>query len=80
MVAVHPRILERRGKKQFAVLPYDEFSRPIAELEDYRDLRLLRAAKSAEGHAPGISLTELKPWLGFSTRTKSCARRPRRSS
>ena len=78
MVAVHPQILERRGKKQFAVLPYDEFSRLIEELEDYEDLRLLREAKSAEGNTPGISLAALKTRLGLPMRPRSCTCRSRR--
>lgn len=38
------QIIEKDGKKAFAVLPYEEFLRLQEELEDYEDLRCLREA------------------------------------
>lgn len=48
MLTLHPNILEKDGKKAFAVLPYDEFQNLQEELADYEDLKDLRAAKSKE--------------------------------
>ena len=45
MIALHPNILEKDGKKAFAVLPYEEFQNLQEELNKYEDLRDLRAAK-----------------------------------
>ena len=42
MIEVHPNILERDGKKEFAVLPYEEFESLMEALSDYEDLRDLR--------------------------------------
>ena len=48
MITLHPNILERDGKKAFAVLPYEEFENIQEELNKYEDLRELRAAKAKE--------------------------------
>ncbi|MGH8613559.1 MAG: hypothetical protein ACREYF_16470 [Gammaproteobacteria bacterium] len=37
MIELHPQVIEKDGKKEFAVLPYDEFVRVQEELEDYED-------------------------------------------
>jgi len=60
MVAIHPNILEKNGKKEFAILPYDEFIKIKKELEDYEDLKLLREAKRKEANAPTLSLDKAK--------------------
>ena len=52
MITLHPNILERDGRKAFAVLPYEEFEKVREELDDYEDLKDLRAAKAEEGSAP----------------------------
>jgi PHD/YefM family antitoxin component YafN of YafNO toxin-antitoxin module len=64
MIELHPQIIEKDGKKEFAVLPYDEFVRVQEELEDYEDLRQLREAKEQDKDAPAITLAELKKELG----------------
>ena len=40
------QIIEKEGKKQFAVIPYKDFVRMQQELEDYHDLLALRRAKA----------------------------------
>ena len=62
-MTLHPKILEKDGKKEFAVLPYDEFERIAEELADYEDLKDLRAAKSKEGDAPGTPLSDVRAEL-----------------
>lgn len=54
------QIIKKNGKKEYAVLPYEEFLKLQEELEDYEDLRCLREAKEAEKGAPTIGMTELK--------------------
>ena len=66
MVTLHPNILEKEGKKEFAVLPYDEFLALQEELQDYYDLKELRAAKKAESDAPTLSFDDAKKSLGLS--------------
>ncbi len=60
MVSLRAQIIKKNGKKEYAVLPYEEFLRVQEELEDYEDLRCLREAKETERSAPTIRLTELK--------------------
>jgi PHD/YefM family antitoxin component YafN of YafNO toxin-antitoxin module len=64
MIELHPQIIEKDGKKEFAVLPYDEFVKVQEELEDYEDLRQLREAKEQDKEAPAITLAELKKEMG----------------
>ncbi|MBI3987802.1 MAG: type II toxin-antitoxin system Phd/YefM family antitoxin [Lentisphaerae bacterium] len=63
MVTLHPNILERDGKKAFAVLPYEEFVRIAEELDDFEDLKDLRAAKAKEANAPAASLASVRRQL-----------------
>lgn len=65
MVTLHPNILERDGKKAFVILPYEEFLMIEEELEDYENLKELRAAKIEEGDAPAIPLSEARKELGL---------------
>lgn len=65
MLELHPNILEQEGKKQFVVLPYDEFISIQEVLADYEDLRDLRKAKEEEKDAPTISLEKAKNDLGL---------------
>jgi PHD/YefM family antitoxin component YafN of YafNO toxin-antitoxin module len=63
MINIHPNILEKNGKKQFAILPYSEFIKIQNELEDYEDLKLLRQAKRKEADSPTLSMDEAKARL-----------------
>lgn len=65
MLTLHPRILEKNGRKEFAVLPYEEFERITMALADYEDLKDLRAAKHDEKDAPGIPLAQVRQELGI---------------
>jgi PHD/YefM family antitoxin component YafN of YafNO toxin-antitoxin module len=40
------QIIEKHGKKEFAVIPYKDFIRMQEKIEDYNDLRELRKAKN----------------------------------
>jgi len=50
MITLHPNILKKDGKKAFAVLPYEEFVKIEEELNDFEDLKALRAAKASEAN------------------------------
>ena len=63
MVTIHPNVLERDGKKAFVVLPYEEFVMIEEELQEYEDLKELRAARVAEADEPSVSLREVKKEL-----------------
>jgi hypothetical protein len=63
MLTLHPDILVKNGKKQFAVLPYEEFVALQERLADAEDLLELRKAKRAEGKKRSISLPQAKRQL-----------------
>jgi PHD/YefM family antitoxin component YafN of YafNO toxin-antitoxin module len=62
-MTLHPQIIEKEGKKEFVVLPYEEFLQLQEQLEDYEDLRDLRCAKDEERDAPTTPLSEVKKTL-----------------
>ncbi|MFN2455538.1 MAG: type II toxin-antitoxin system Phd/YefM family antitoxin [Pyrinomonadaceae bacterium] len=57
---LHPEILTKNGKKEFAVLPYEEFVALQEWLADIEDLTDLRAAKDTEHSAPTVSVADLE--------------------
>ena len=65
MLKVHPNILEHDGKRQFVVLPYEEFVSIQEELADYEDLKELRKARKAEKDAPTMTLQEARAEFGL---------------
>lgn len=65
MLILHPEILVKDGKKQFAVLPYEEFMSLKVRLEDMEDLLQLRKAKKAEGRQRSVPLGRVKRELGL---------------
>lgn len=65
MVTLHPEILRKNGKKQFAVLPYEEFVALQEWLADVEDLLELRKAKRAERKKPVIPLSVAKRKLSI---------------
>lgn len=65
MLKLHPEILMKDGKKQFAVLPYEEFVALQQQLADAEDLLELRKAKRVEGNKRALPLAEAKRKLGL---------------
>jgi len=65
MISISPQILEKNGKKEFAILPYEDFLKLQEELACYDDLRILREAKKEEQNAPSVSLEEAKSILNI---------------
>jgi hypothetical protein len=60
MGASNIQIIKKNGKKEYVVMPYEEFLKVQEELDDYQNLRCLREAKEVEQDAPTVSLEELK--------------------
>lgn len=60
MTTLKAQIIKKDGKKEYAVVPYEEFLKVKEELQDYDDLRCLREAKETEKDAPTIGIDELK--------------------
>jgi len=64
-MVLRPQILEKDGEKQFVVLPYEQFIEVQEALDDFEDLKALRAAKDAEQDEPTVPLAEVKRDLGL---------------
>ena len=62
---ITPQIIEKKGKKEFVILPYEDFLKIQEELDNYEDLRILREAKRNEGDASAASLKEMKKKLNI---------------
>lgn len=60
---LHPEILTKNGRKEFAVLTYEEFMALQEWIADMEDLLELRAAKDTEHDAPTLSLAEIESQL-----------------
>ncbi len=58
-MSIHPQIIEKDGRKEFVVLPYEEFLALQDALEDYADLRMLRSEKAEAGHLPTKTLDQV---------------------
>ncbi len=63
MITLHPNILEKDGKKEFAVIPIEEFIQIQNLLQDFEDLKELRSAKEKEKDVSGYSVKEAKEKL-----------------
>ncbi|MBI5142617.1 MAG: type II toxin-antitoxin system Phd/YefM family antitoxin [Nitrospirae bacterium] len=59
------QVIEKQGKKEFAVIPYKDFLRMRQELDDYHDLLALRKAKSDPRNQQGRSFQEAASELGL---------------
>ncbi len=55
-MSIHPQVIEKDGRKEFVVLPYEEFLQMQAEIEDYEDLKTLRDEKASAHSEPTRSL------------------------
>ncbi|HZG53433.1 MAG TPA: hypothetical protein VEZ40_14980 [Pyrinomonadaceae bacterium] len=64
-ITLHPEILSKNGKKEFVVLPYEEFLALQELLDDVEDLLELRAAKREAEGGQTVSLADAKKELGL---------------
>jgi hypothetical protein len=77
MINLNAQIIKKNGKKEYAVLPYEDYLKIQEELENYDDLRCLRKAKKLEKDAPTIGLEELKRVAGIKAkRSASLIKKP----
>jgi len=58
-MTLHPQIIERKGKKEFVVLPYEEFLSIQEALEDFEDLKELRKEKTKAKNKPTTPLNDV---------------------
>lgn len=65
MIPLHPQFVTKNGKKEFAVIPYEEFAALQEFIADMEDLMNLRAAKKEDGDRPSVPLAEVKKMLGL---------------
>jgi PHD/YefM family antitoxin component YafN of YafNO toxin-antitoxin module len=56
---LNPQIIEKRGRKEFVVLPYEEYQAIEELMEDYMDLIDLREAKAEGQGQPSVPLDEV---------------------
>ena len=63
MIELHPKILEKDGKREFAVISYEELVRIQEDLDDYESLKALREAKIKEADAKTVSFGKAKKIL-----------------
>ena len=64
-IELHPEILEKNGRKEFVVLPYEEYIALREWMDDAEDLLALREAKREEGAAPARPFEEVARELGL---------------
>ncbi len=62
---LHPQIIEKEGRMEFVVLPYEEYLQIQEALEDFEDLRELRKEREESMDTPARSLREIGNELGF---------------
>jgi hypothetical protein len=65
-MTLNAKILSKDGKKQFAILPYEQFVALQKRLAQMEELLELRKAKLIEGKKRSIPLAEAKRRLGLS--------------
>lgn len=59
------QIIEKAGKKEFAVIPYRQFVKMQKALEDYHALKALRRAKRDSQSKPGQRFAKVARELGL---------------
>lgn len=63
---LHPQIIEKDGRKEFVVLPFEEYRALTELLQDYEDLRDLRDAKKESKGQEAVPLDRVISDLGLS--------------
>jgi len=65
MIKLNPQFLIRDGKREYVVLPYEEFEEIQARLEDAEDLLALELARREDAGKPTVSLEDMQRRLGM---------------
>ncbi|MGE9296803.1 MAG: type II toxin-antitoxin system Phd/YefM family antitoxin [Puniceicoccales bacterium] len=63
-MSIHPQIIEKEGRKEFVVLPYEEFVAMQEAREDLEDLKELRSAKAESADEGSVSWDDVRKTLG----------------
>ncbi len=53
---LHPQVIEKEGRNEFVVLPFEEYKALTELIHDYEDLRDLREAKEEDAGEKSIPL------------------------
>ena len=64
MITLHAEILRKGKKKEFAIVPYDEYEKLMEYIEDLEDLTELRKLKKISAREKTLSLEEAKREIG----------------
>jgi len=64
MINIHPEILKKNNKEEFAILDFNEYQSLLEYIQDLEDLVDLRKAKEETKDEPSISLNEVKKIIG----------------
>lgn len=64
-MTLHPQIIQKEGRNEFVVLPYQEYIAVEEALEDLQDLQTLAEAREAHASEQGIPLADIGKRLGF---------------
>uniref|UniRef100_Q3AQ91 Antitoxin n=1 Tax=Chlorobium chlorochromatii (strain CaD3) TaxID=340177 RepID=Q3AQ91_CHLCH len=56
---LNPQFIEKAGKKEFVVLPYEEYQAIEKMMEDYMDLIDVRETKAETQNQPSVPLDEV---------------------
>ena len=56
---LHPQLIEKEGRNEFVVLPFQEYQQLTELMHDYEDLIDLREAKEAAKGEKGISVEQV---------------------
>jgi PHD/YefM family antitoxin component YafN of YafNO toxin-antitoxin module len=65
IIEIHPNYIEKKGKKEFVILSYDEFKKIEEALNDYEDLMELRKIKSKEKDKKTKNIEQVKKELNI---------------
>ena len=65
MIELHTEILKKGGKKEFAIIPFNEYEALMEYIEDLEDLAELRKIKKMSTAEETLSLEEAKRELGI---------------
>ena len=65
MINIHPEILKKNNKEEFAILEFNEYQSLLEYIQDLEDLVDLRKAKEETKDEPSISLNEVKKIIGI---------------
>lgn len=58
-MSIHPQIIEKEGRKEFVVLPYEEFLQIQDALEDLEDIQILREERTSAASDATKSLNDV---------------------